>query len=207
MNFICRSILKAFLTVYPTKKYGKENIPEGRALLICNHFRAIDCGFVASIYNKDIKFVAKKELFKNKLISKIIKDFGAIPIDRENPEMQSILTVMKYLKADHKICIFPEGTRNKTGTNELQDFKGGYLVFALKTKSPIVPIMMLKKAKIFRKTIMVIGKPIYLDEYYDKKLSDNELDELNQIVRENMIKQQQSMSDIIAKKRNKNGNN
>lgn len=200
MNFVCRTILGCFLSVYPTKIYGKENLPTGKALMICNHFRAIDCGYVASIYNRDIKFVAKKELFKNKLLGKIIKDFGAIPIDRDNPDMSSILTIMKQLKLEHKVCIFPEGTRNKSGTNKLQDFKGGYIVFALKTKSPIVPIMMLNRGKPFRRTKMIIGKPIYLTEYYNKKLSENELEEINQNIRKIMMEQQQILSDIKKKK-------
>ena len=153
---------------YPGKIYGKENIPEGGAVLICNHFRAIDCGFVAKAYPKDVYFLAKKELFEKKLLSKIIKSYGGIPIDREKPDLKSLMTAVNVLKQGHKLVIFPEGSRNKTGTDKLQELKGGTAVFAVKAKCPIVPMMFLKKSKIFRYTHLIIGKPFELTEYYGK---------------------------------------
>ena len=158
MKFLLRIPIFFFSLFYPMKVYGKENIPEGGAVLVCNHFRAIDCGFIKRIYYKNIKFLAKKEVFKNKLIGKIAKAYGGISIDRENPDMKSLLEAIKEIKKGHKLCIFPEGTRNISGTNELQEIKGGSAVFSVKAKCPIVPIMILSKSKILRKTKIIIKK-------------------------------------------------
>lgn len=203
MNFLVKLVVNCFTIFYPIKIYGKENIPSGKALFICNHFRAIDCGYVAKAYKKDIKFLAKKELFKNKLTSKVLNFAGAIPVDRDNPELKTMLSVIKYLKEGHKVCVFPEGTRNKSGTTNLQDTKAGYVVFATSTSCPIVPIMLSGKGRFLKRQKMIIGKPIEFTEFYGKKLDKEKIEELNKIVRENLEKIQSSMSDIKAK----NGNN
>ena len=185
---------------YPAKIYGKENIPEGGAVMVCNHFRAIDCGFVAKAYPNDIFFLAKKELFEKKLISKIIKSYGGIPIDREKPDLKSLMTAVNVLKQGHKLVIFPEGSRNKTGTDELQEIKGGTAVFAVKAKCPIVPMMLLSKSKIFKYTHLIIGKPFELSEYYGKKLTDEDISEIDKIIYDKMIEQHEILKGKLAKK-------
>lgn len=199
MNFFQKIPIFFFSLLYPMKVYGKENIPEGGAVLVSNHFRAIDCGFIARICDKNIKYLAKKEIFKNKLISKIVKSYGGIPIDRDNPDMKSLLEAIKEIKKGNKLCIFPEGKRNVSGTSDLQEVKGGSVIFSVKAKCPIVPIMMLKKAKIFRKTRIIIGKPFEFSEYYGKKLSEEDIANLDQMLREKMIEQQDILKQIVAK--------
>ncbi len=199
MNFFQKIPIFFFSMLYPMKVYGKENIPEGGAVLVSNHFRAIDCGFIARICDKDIKYLAKKEIFKNKLISKIVKSYGGIPIDRDNPDMKSLLEAIKEIKKGNKLCIFPEGKRNVSGTSDLQEIKGGSVIFSIKAKCPIVPIMMLKKAKIFSKTRIIIGKPFELSDYYGKKLSNEDIETLDQIVREKMISEQNALKQLLEK--------
>ena len=199
MNFFQKIPIFFFSLLYPIKVYGKENIPEGGAVLVSNHFRAIDCGFIARICDKDIKYLAKKEIFKNKLFSKIVRSYGGIPIDRDNPDMKSLLEAIKEIKKGNKLCIFPEGRRNVSGTSDLQEIKGGSVIFSVKAKCPIVPIMMLKKAKIFSTTKIIIGKPFELSDYYGKKLSEEDINALDQIVREKMIEQQNILKQIVAK--------
>lgn len=203
MNFLHKIPVFFFSLLYPLKVYGKENIPNDGTIIVCNHFRAIDCGFIFRAYNKDVKFLAKNELFKNKLFAKIIKSYGAIPIDRDNPDMKSLLAAIKHVKEGHKLCIFPEGTRNKTKTNELQEIKGGSVVFAIKAKCPIVPIMIDKKSRIFRKTHMIIGKPFTLEEFYGKKLTDEDILNLDKIVRDKMIEQQNILFNNYLKNKGK----
>ena len=57
--------------------------------------------------------------------------------------------------------------------------------------------MMQKKARIFRKTRIIVGKPIYLDEYYDKKLSVDEINDLGTLVRNKMIEIQTELNTIL----------
>ncbi len=204
MNFFQKIPIFFFSLLYPMKVYGKENIPEGGAVFVSNHFRAIDCGFIARISSKNTKYLAKKEIFNNKLFAKIVKSYGGIPIDRENPDIKSLLEAVKTIKAGNKLLIFPEGTRNVSGTNKLQEIKGGTVVFSVKARCPIVPIMMLNKARIFRTTKINIGKPFELTEYYGKKLAEENILAMANIVKEKMIQTQEQLIELTSKKKVKN---
>lgn len=207
MNFFHKIPLFFFNIFYPYKIHGKENIPKGSAVFVCNHFRAVDCGFVADAYSKDIYFLAKKELFKNKLLGKIIKSYGGIPVDRDNPDLKSMMMALKVLKEGHKLTIFPEGTRNKTGTTQLQRIKGGSMIFAIKAKCPIVPMMLSGKARFLRRTHLIIGEPFELSNYYSKKLDDSDLLNMEKIVSEKMVEQQNLLFEKLLRKKRKKTNN
>lgn len=191
-------LLKIAYFFFPYKIYNYENIPDGRAVIVSNHFSFVDPIYLLKLSKNDtIHIVAKKELFEKKLISKFLKSFNGIPIDRDNPGISSIIQVTKALKNGDKVGIFPEGTRNKTKSNLPLNFKGGSVVFALKAKCPIVPVMMQKKARLFRKTRIIVGKPINLDEYYDKKLGVDEINDLGTLVRNKMIEIQTELNTML----------
>ncbi len=200
MHWFKRSLIRIAGMLFPTKIIGKENIPESGALLVCNHFSAVDCLYFLSLEREDLYILAKKEVFKNKTIGKILKIYGAIPIDRENPDMRSLMESIKVLKKGGKLTIFPEGTRNKTGTDELQEIKGGAAVFAVKAKCPIVPIMIRKKPKFLIRNNMIIGKPFFLEQYYSSKLDDGVVKEMDDIIACKMKEQQEVLRNLTAKK-------
>ncbi len=189
-----------YSSIYPTKVYGKDKVPEGRCILVCNHLRATDPAIIASVYKKDIYFMAKKELFNNKLLAKIITNFGSIPVDRDNPDIKSLMQASRLLKNDHKLAIFPEGTRNKVNT-DLQELKPGTGLLAVRTKSPVLPIMMLKRSRPFIKTKALVGDPIYLTEFYDKKLTDEDHKRIDEIIREKMLETQVQLKEMFQKKK------
>ena len=79
---------------------------------------------------------------------------------------------MDVLKNNQPLIVFPEGTRNKTGNKQMLEFKDGVAMFALKTKSPIIPMIYYKPIKTFRKTYLLIGDPMYLDEFYGEGVKE-----------------------------------
>ncbi len=186
--------------LFPYKFYGKENIPSGSAVLVSNHFSAIDCVHFLNLCKEGSYFLGKKELFENKFSRWLLTKYGAIPVDREKPDMKAMVNVLKIIKSGKKLLIFPEGTRNKTGTNELQEIKSGAVVFAVRSKTPIVPIMMLKKPKMFVKTRIIVGKPFELCEFYDKKLTEDDYTLMAKIVSDKMKEQQQILKEKLKKK-------
>ena len=200
MNFVHKTILFFFNFLYPLKIINKENVPKYGAIFCCNHFSALDCGYVAKVYNKDIYFMAKKELFKNKFVGGIIKSFGAIPIDRDNVDMKSMLECLKVIKNKHKLVIFPEGTRNKVDDN-LQPLKSGSTIFSVKGKTPIVPMAILKKAKFLRKNYLLVGEPIYFEEFYGKKLTEEDIKKMDEILAESMRNLHKELKEKVQKKK------
>ena len=202
MNIFQRVVLSVFGVFYPQKVLGKENIPEGAAVVVCNHYMNIDCGFLKKIFRDKSYFLAKEELFKNGFIRWFIKSYGAIPINRDNPAITSIIAATKVLKDGGKLIVFPEGTRNKTKERMLP-LKEGSALFAIKAKCPIIPVMIWKKAKIFRKTYLIIGKPICLDEYYGKKVEKETLKQLDELIRERMLCEQDRVAEVLRAEKEK----
>ena len=70
MNFFKKIPISILNLLYPCKIYGKENMPKDGAVLVCNHFSALDFLFIMRASNTDLHILAKNELFKNKLLGK-----------------------------------------------------------------------------------------------------------------------------------------
>ena len=205
LNWFKRGVIKLVSGIfYPVKIYGKENLKEGGAVVVCNHFSVIDCVYLVKLtLLENYSIIAKKELFKNKLFGKILKGFGAIPIDRENPELKTLLSTIKCLKNGEKVLLFPEGTRNKTGTTELQELKEGSAIFAVRAKCPIIPIMIYNKAKLFQRNKLIIGKPFEFDNFYDKKNTNVDYEEMSKIIYDKMRSEQKNLFELVDKKKKK----
>ena len=204
LNFIKRSIINIVSAIFcPVKIYGKENLPKGSAVICCNHFSVLDCVYLVKLTLKDsYSILSKKEVFKNKLLGSILSRYGAISIDRDNPDLMTLMTIIKGLRKDsNKLLIFPEGTRNKTGTNELQELKGGSAIFAVRANCPIVPVMILKKAKLFCRNKIIVGKPFELKEFYNKKNTESDIKEMEKIIYNKMIEQQKILMELTTKKK------
>lgn len=173
--------------LHPTFIKGKKNLPKGKAILSCNHYSNWDIALYILNTTEKIKILAKKELFKNKLFGAILRNFGGIEIDREGNDINAIKNCMKALKSDKKLFVFPEGTRLKNEADILGEIKSGMALIAIKTKTPIVPIWIERKPKIFRKSVYTIGKPFELSEFYGVKLDEETLEKANTVVREKML--------------------
>lgn len=202
MNLFQRGLVRFVNLIFPLKVYGKENVPQGRTVFVSNHLSVIDSIYMLHLSKKDLYLLAKKELFKNRFFGWILRSFGAISIDRDNPDVKSIIQATRVLKENKKLLIFPEGTRNKTDA-ELLPIKGGSVIFAVRTKAPIVPVFVDRKAKIFRRTNMIIGKPFELDEFYDKKLTEQDIDALANKIRDKILNAKTELKQITKKKGDK----
>ena len=121
---------------------------------------------------------------------------GAIPIDRDKPSITSIKKCLEVLKNDKRLCVFPEGRRNFED-NKLQEIKQGTALFAVKGKALITPVIIYDHLKMFKKNYAIIGKPIDLSKYYDKKFDDEVSKSCTQIIANEMQKLQQELFDIV----------
>ena len=203
MNSFHKFLLSVCTLVFPLKIYGRDNIPDGKAVFVCNHLSAVDIGIVSKAYKgKDMFFLAKKEVFKNKILSKIAVDFGAISIDRENPDIKSLMQASKALKEGHKLLIFPEGTRNKVETS-LQPFKTGVALFAIKGQAKIVPIILQDRVRPFKTNYAIVGEPFELSEFYGKKFTDEVANEATKIIYDRMVELKNEVDQKVAEIKSK----
>ncbi len=96
--------------------------------------------------------------------------------------------------------LFPEGTRNKSGSKEMFKFKDGAVVFALKTGSPIIPMVQYRPPKIFRRNYVLIGKPMYLEKYSGMRTSSVKCDNIVENCRGDLKKYELSTKMRLEKK-------
>ena len=135
-----RALIKFLnLILYNIHVEGEENIPETGGFVLCpNHISNYDPLAVATHMKRQVHFMAKAELYKNPLFKKVMMALGTIPVDRGKVSLETLKESLRVLKNGEILGIFPEGTRVKNG--ERKKPMEGFVVFALKTKSPILPV-------------------------------------------------------------------
>ena len=192
-NFMLKIFSIFSRTFFKFELIGAENIPsEGNLIIAANHKSNLDPIFVASAVNKKRKMtaIAKEELFKNKILAKILNKVEIIPINRQNPGLGTIKRILKYIKNDYALVMFPEGTRSKT--DDFNNAKAGLSLFATKAKAEIVPWTIYSSYKLFKPAKIYFGEPISLEEYYKQKLTSEDHErisgEVMDIIKQNYYK-------------------
>lgn len=179
---VVKSSVKILLSlIYRVEIEGKEYIPtEGKGIVCSNHFSLLDPVLIGTFLPRKINYMAKEELFSNKIFATILTKLGVFPVKRGGADISAIKTALKVLKDDEVLGIFPEGTRSKAG--EVLEAKPGLAMIAIRSQSPIVPAAIIGNYKPFSKVKIKIGKPINLSSYYDKKPTTEEYQQLSQEV-------------------------
>ena len=180
-----RDIVKVyFKTFYKWKVIGSENIPKtGSVIIVANHISNFDPPALACITDRKLHFMAKDELFKFPILSKIFLELGAFPVKRGGNDRQAIRKGFQILQEGKVLGVFPEGTRSKDG--KLGKALPGAAMFALKSDAIVIPVGIVSSYKWFQPIKISIGKPISLDTYKkDKVTSDDLNDAINLIMNE-----------------------
>lgn len=194
---IVKYALYPFLRV---KVKGVENIPKNSGyVLAANHVSNWDPVAVALGCPDELNFMAKKELFENKLFGWLITKLNAFPIDRSGTDVKAIKNALSLLKSGKVLLLFPEGTRMKEEEQTADDAKDGMTMLAHRSKVPIVPAAVVGKYKIFRSVTLVFGKPVYLDEYYGTKLDSVTMHKISSDVLSEIRKIREETKKSLAK--------
>ncbi|MFW5998310.1 MAG: lysophospholipid acyltransferase family protein [Halanaerobiaceae bacterium] len=160
---------------------GKNNRPKkGPLIVVANHVSNLDPPAVGCLMNRQVYFLAKKELFSNPLFSWVLKKIGVISIKRGTPDRGALKKSLNILKNNKVLGLFPEGTRNKPGN--IGKAKAGVILIALKSQSPILPVAIKNIKSNKQRTKVSIGKPFTLDQFYDKKLTREEKNEAGKLI-------------------------
>lgn len=183
-RFLCgvvRTILRIFRPA--TRIEGVENIPDGAAVLCCNHSGMLDPLWVVAFSDLRIlpRIMAKKELFRNKILSWLFYKLGAFPVDRQGADIAAIKIAFQTLKDDNKLLIFPEGTRIRNGKRS-QAHSGAALI-ASRMHAPIVPIYLSPKRHFFSPVHLIVGKAYCLEFGGAKPTSQELQDSADELMR------------------------
>ena len=122
---------------------GEKIAQNGQYLILSNHKSIIDPLIVeVALKNKGVNslWIAKKELYNSFFFGMFTRNGGTILLDRDSKQMSSFFTSIKESVAEgYSICVFPEGTRNKTEA-PLAEFKDGSQIIAVKNRLQILPM-------------------------------------------------------------------
>jgi 1-acyl-sn-glycerol-3-phosphate acyltransferase len=133
---------------------GDENIPrKGGAVLAINHTSYLDfalAGTGALPVKRFVRFMAKKELFDNKIAGPLLRGMHHINVDRANGSA-SFVTALKALESGEIIGIFPEGTISTSF--EIKQLKSGAVRLAIGAGVPIVPTIVWGGQRIYTKGV------------------------------------------------------
>jgi len=128
---LCYCVFKIFFSL---EVKGKDAFRANEPFILAsNHLSHLDPPLMAVASPKRIAFLAKEELFSNKLFSLYLKDVGVIPIKRGSSDIKSMRLSLKTLKTK-ALLVFPQGTRGR-GLDEI-NLGVGFL--CKKAKVPVV---------------------------------------------------------------------
>lgn len=138
-----------FLTGCRLKIIGKENFKAGKKYIVtCNHNSLMDVLVATPFIPGANKTIAKSSLAKIPLFGLIYKR-GSILVNRndKNSRKDSYRKMKHVLKMGMHMCIYPEGTRNRTEL-PLKEFHDGAFKLAVETGTAIIPALIFHTKKV-----------------------------------------------------------
>lgn len=152
------------IPIFRIRVKGLENMEETDKVIVCaNHKSLLDPIFLAISMPQRIYFMAKKELFDKPILGGLLRALGAFPVDRFGRDLKALRASVALVNEDKILGIFPEGTRVKEAKRE--NIKDGVAFIALKAKADIMPVEIISTYKPFRKSEILIKKPIPVNDF------------------------------------------
>ncbi|TDC60139.1 1-acyl-sn-glycerol-3-phosphate acyltransferase [Actinomadura sp. GC306] len=153
---------------------GTEHIPRtGGAVLVSNHVSYLDfifAGLAAHPAKRLVRFMAKKEIFDNRVGGPLMRGMHHIPVDR-NAGASSYAAALKALKGGEIVGVFAEATISRSFT--VKEIKSGAVRMAVAGKVPLVPVALWgpqrmwtkgRKRRLLQRNVPVtilVGEPMY----------------------------------------------
>lgn len=131
---------------------GEENIPAtGGAVIAVNHTGYLDftyAGLPPRSVKRYIRFMAKKEVFDNKISGPIMRSLKHIPVDR-GAGAESYQAAVTALRKGELVGVYPEATISRSF--EIKEFKSGAARMAIEAGVPIIPTVIWGAQRVWTK--------------------------------------------------------
>jgi 1-acyl-sn-glycerol-3-phosphate acyltransferase len=172
---------------------GKENLPgQGPLLVVANHLSVGDPILIGANMGRQVMFMAKEELFRNRFNAYFVGHFGAFPVYRGTSNREALRQANHLLKEGKILGMFPEGQRSSNG-GLIPAFFGSALI-AYHNRAPILPVAITGSEKIrgFKwvlsrpRVSMKIGQAFYLPTV-GSSLTRKQLGELTEVIMKHIV--------------------
>ena len=157
MEPVYRSVIGIARTVFAFEGLrfeveGEEHIPAtGGAVIAVNHTGYMDftyAGLPPRRVKRYIRFMAKKEVFDNKISGPIMRALKHIPVDR-GAGAQSYKAAVDSLRKGELVGVYPEATISRSF--EIKEFKSGAARMAIEAGVPIIPTVIWGAQRVWTK--------------------------------------------------------
>jgi len=141
----------------PLRVKGREYFRKDETyIVVCNHNALVDVPVSTPFIPGGNKTIAKIEMAKTPIFGLMYRT-GSVLVDRkdENSRRDSFTKMKEVLEMGLHMCLYPEGTRNKTD-QPLKEFHNGAFRLALHSGKAIIPALIFNSRK-----IMPAGKTFY----------------------------------------------
>lgn len=201
-NKLLRKIIRPITNfIWPVTIINEDKFVEGKGVYVCNHYSMIDpVPFYTELFENNFNALMKEEAINFPIIGKILLKVGGIPVKRGEADMRAMKKCLTVLRHEEPLIVFPEGARNKSGSKEMLELKDGVAVFAIKTQSPVIPMMYARPIKPFRRTYLMIGTPFELQEYYGQNINDVRFDATEKI-KNSMVELREQLDHLLQDKK------
>jgi 1-acyl-sn-glycerol-3-phosphate acyltransferase len=159
-NRFARVWMSVFLPLSgcPWRVKGKEKFVKGETyIVLCNHNALMDVPVSSPGIPGGNKTIAKIEFAKVPLFGMLYRT-GSVIVDRksEASRRESFTKMKETLDMGLHMCLYPEGTRNKT-SDPLKSFHDGAFRLSLTSGKSIIPALIFNSRK-----VMPPGKPFFI---------------------------------------------
>lgn len=166
---------------YEDKKVQGRKV-RGGALIISNHFSPFDYVMNAVLFfPRKLCIITISLVFRTKFMRTLMKFWGGIEVNQESKSPKFIIQAAREIKSGNLVQIFPEGHNSPDG--KMHPFYPSYVAIALRANSQIIPVISDGNYGIFKRTHVIIGKPIDPRDYLTgEKYTKEDMLRINEII-------------------------
>jgi 1-acyl-sn-glycerol-3-phosphate acyltransferase len=148
--------------LYRVSYTGGDMVPRRGPVILCaNHLGWWDPVILGIACRRRVYFMAKSELFGYFGFAQLLWALGAYPVKRGAPDRWALEHTLKLLEQGKAVGIFPEGTRDRSGTFRRAEPGVGQMI--LKSGAPVVPGYFQGPYGFRRPVKLTLGEPVSLD--------------------------------------------
>jgi 1-acyl-sn-glycerol-3-phosphate acyltransferase len=168
-----RQVVRQILRVgWRLRVVGAERVPlSGPLIVACNHVSYFDPPALGAACPRPLRYMAKAELFSIPVLGPMIGALGSYPVDRSRGDVSAIKRSLDVLKTGAALGIFPEGTRNPTGSIVPQS---GVALLAALSGAPVLPAYVdgSTNPRRFGQITVVFGEPLQFERVQKARRED-----------------------------------